>query len=207
MHHHLEIVLPPDTADIEAAIARIMGPFDEDPREPSEDASDCRFWDWYAIGGRWTGEHARADVDPARVELFEDELRRRDVTVSALRAGKPTLVPKSQRKAVDALWREWFPESSLKQCPLFDHAKCHGDVCRLDQIPEHLTCSRLIIADAERAVYMLTESAWNGVVYQQTDWDGSFAEGLKRAREYSAHWHEPLTFPPDSIVVTVDYHS
>ncbi len=51
MHYHLEIILPP-TEDIEKAIAEILQQFDE-----NEEENTNSFWDWYQIGGRYTGCH------------------------------------------------------------------------------------------------------------------------------------------------------
>ena len=53
MHYHCEIILP-ETDDIESAIASVLAPFNENGRNdycPDHHA----FWDFYAIGGRWSG--------------------------------------------------------------------------------------------------------------------------------------------------------
>ena len=48
-HYYAIAVLPPTTADIEGEVARMM-----EPHRESDDLS-TGWWDWFQIGGRWTG--------------------------------------------------------------------------------------------------------------------------------------------------------
>lgn len=202
-HYHCEVILPPSTVNVGAAVQRLLAPFDEAIPHPKRAYEP--FWDWYKIGGRWSGEHALSGLDPARITAFETMLAERKVSVSALQAGKPRLQPASQRAMVDQLWREWFPHSRIKQCPLVDAFEDDGfDVCRLSQVPTSLTCERLLIAnDDGDPAFMLVRGFWNGVTYQETTWDGTLRHGL----ELALASHRNLSPPTDSILVTVDYHS
>jgi len=66
MHSLLEIIMPP-TDDVEGAIATIMAPFNEQPDEDQEDVSSYTFWDWYVIGGRFSGSKLQSRLDPEKI--------------------------------------------------------------------------------------------------------------------------------------------
>jgi hypothetical protein len=216
MHYHLEIVMPP-TDDIEAAIMEILAPFDENC-ENQDIASKHAFWDWYRIGGRWSGAKLEALLGEQRIADFRAALQEANITVSGVQAGKPTLSPADQRDKVDAMWNAMFPDSPVKTCPLFDHYKGDfGDAMPLGECPEGLACSHLIVAASDwrdekiEAVFMIQESVWNGVNYVETKWDGTLASGVamcaEKFKHYKAEYAEKRTPRPDWLVVTVDYHS
>lgn len=214
MHYHCEIIMPP-TDDVEKQLERILAPFSENDGD-----SSGAFWDWYQIGGRWSGDKAKAHLDSARVDEFVKELNRRNVTVSGIQFGKQELSPATQIPMVDALWREWFPDSGIEQCPLFRHAgeRLVGDVCKFSEVPKGLTCERVIIAGPEydddetfKAEWMAQETFWNGLTHVRTDWDMTFAQAVERYHEriasYRDEWRAKHTITPDWLVVTIDYHS
>jgi hypothetical protein len=198
-HYHLEIVMPP-TDDVEGAVGRILEPF----CESNEDAT-YPFWDWYVIGGRWSGHKAEAMLSKERKDAFSALLKEKKVTVSPLICGKLTLAPASQILMVDALWREHFPDSPHKQCPWFDHYDGDdGNVMRLDQMHESVQAAHVIIADDEGGVTYRSESSiWNGSNFQDTDWSGKVIDAVNKAKER----YPKLAPQPDWLVVTVDYHS
>lgn len=224
MHYHLEVVMPP-VEDIEVALKQILAPFDENGVDEGGHPHKYAFWDWYVIGGRWAGAKLETTLDPAKKEAFYDEMKRRGVTVSGFQAGKQKLQPESQISMVDALWREYFPESPLKTCPFFDHfndqyqnSDGFPDIMRLKDVPPLLTASHVIIAGPSwqddttfEAKHMLQDSVWNGVTHVDSRWDGSVQaaidehiEDLKDAKPEYAAKHIPQD---DWLVVTVDYHS
>lgn len=61
MHFLHYIILPRGTVDFERVIAQLMKPHEGDE------------WDWYQVGGRWTGELSgyKPEQDPANVEECE----------------------------------------------------------------------------------------------------------------------------------------
>jgi hypothetical protein len=62
-HYHAEVWIdkkPEDQQDLEDIIKDVMEPYQQGY------AYSESFWDWYEIGGRWSGEH-KTDNDP-----FED---------------------------------------------------------------------------------------------------------------------------------------
>ena len=60
MHYHAEVWLPdlPEDKTLEELITAEMAPHIESYPEDGE-GPRVGFWDWYQIGGRWTGEHDR----------------------------------------------------------------------------------------------------------------------------------------------------
>jgi len=61
MHFQIEVHLPTvprNRVEAEARLADVLAPFEND------------YWDWWVIGGRWTGEHDgyRPDKDPVNMK-------------------------------------------------------------------------------------------------------------------------------------------
>ena len=165
------------------------------------------------IGGRWSGEKLKQSLDPEQFKAFNDELNRREITVSSLTAGKQTISPTEQKESVDALWREYFPGTTV-HCPLFDHAgdRLPGDIGTLGECPKELMAERVLIADAEgEALWMVEDSVWNGTNFQETDWSGKVWDAIgqwsKRVEGYQGEYRA-AHMPSDKwLAVTVDYHS
>jgi len=215
MHYHLELVLPP-VDDVAAAVEQIMHQYYEGNDE--EDASGKPFFDWYEIGGRFSGSKIKAMVSQQKMDAFFAELKNRKITVSGIQFGKQELYPESQIPDVDALWREMCPESGVDVCPLFKHAKdLPKDICKLSELPGGLTCYRTIIAaptyDGKEleAVTMFSKEIWNGCNHEKTTWDGKLSTALsmhiERSQIYADGYKERTTPKPDWMAVTIDYHS
>ena len=217
MHMRLEVIMPP-TSDIKGALDKVLKPYDESTgcNDEDEDAycNPSAFWDWWQIGGRFSGEKIYKMVDRERLDAFYALMAERDVTVSGVVFGKQTLQPEDQVPMVDALWREHFPELPFDRCPLFDHAgeSLPGDVMELAGCRGQ-SCGHLIVADEEgRATFMLRKEIWNGVTHQETAWDGTIAGALQQLEEGKfshcrPEWADPRRPTDDWLVVTVDYHS
>lgn len=227
MHYHLEIIMPP-TTDVDAAVAGIMAPFDENGKDEEGHENRHAFWDWYVIGGRYSGAKGEATYGKDRIDAFYAWCKDAKVTVSGVQMGKQTLQPASQIPMVDAKWNEMFPEHGGGACPLFDHApaRTSRDICRLAEMPEGLTAYHVIIAapsyvanDVDkddvwtgppRAVEMVAQSMWNGVSHVDAKWDGNVAAFVERFKErmqdYREKYRAASTPTADWLVVTVDYH-
>jgi hypothetical protein len=222
MHYHCEIIIPP-TDKVEDAVAEIMAPFDENI-EPDENGyrSSNLFWDWYVIGGRFSGAHLQAGLDPDQLDAFFRELRQREVTVSSVQAGKQSLSPPSQEPEVDQLWRDFFPDHELKQCPFFSHFNnqyCDSciDADLYSDISDQLTAAHLIVGGRDHdgnkwiARDMLVAEVWNGCTWQETAWNGNVKEGVdilhKKLEWCIPEWRKENTVRDNWIVVTVDYHA
>lgn len=217
MHYHLEIVIPP-TDDVESAVAKLLGPFDENYRDEDGDRNKHAFWDFYRIGGRWAGTKIQARFPEDRMEAFYAELKERKVTVSGIQAGKQELSPASQIPMVDEVWRKHFPEGGAV-CPLFAHyqnryenSRGEPDICRLKDLPPALTAYHVMIgSDEGRTVFMIQESQWNGVTHVDAKWDGKVLSAIAlwrdRLANYNPDYAAKVTPKDDWLCVTVDYHS
>lgn len=222
MHYRLEIVMPP-VDDVNAAVSEIMAPFDENAGE--DISSGHGFWDFWVIGGRYSGRKMEQSIGDDKIAEFTNKLRELNVTCSGLVCGKQELSPASQIPMVDQLWRDMFPDSGSDKCPLFAHSNDQydssstlpGDICTLKDVPENTTCLRVIIAGESwdgqglEAKFMAQDSFWNGVNHIDTTWDktlksaiSQYADSMKRAKPEYLEKHLPKE---DWIVVTVDYHS
>ena len=207
-HEHAEIVIPP-TADVPAAIREAMESFRE------EEMGEAEWWDSWRIGGRWQGDKLLSGLDPDRLQAFFDELTVRKVTVSSVKTPPLEIISlASQIPAVDALWQEMFPGKGLS-CPLHQHAEISGSaaICTVADVPERLACFRLIIAapwqwmgkTILKPAAMRVMSFWNGVDYQDTNFDGYVKPVLLEClAEPPRWWCKP---EEDWLVVTVDSHS
>lgn len=242
MHALAEVVIPPKfRPNLTDAVGQVMEHFlrpeyDGDGEETDRENWKADWWDWWKIGGRWSGEKTLARVDKDRLSEFYKELSKQKVTVSGLVMGRKELQPAAQIPKVDALWREWFPGHG-DRCPVFQHAyqarlKTGGlidyfdhDVCTVGELPERYTCERLLIS-GERAdepgklyaVRHLAKEYWNGVEHQDTKFDGKVKKALddmirKAARKKSGKEDYKIGdvrragLANDWLCVTVDYHN
>lgn len=215
-HYHLEIIMPP-TDDVEAAVKRILAPFDENERD-NEEARGHPFWDYWLIGGRWSGSKMLSIIGENREAKFRKALHEAHITVSGLQFGKPTLQPASQIETVNRMWNAMFPDAPIKVCPLFDNYKGDdGDVMPLSGVPRDMKCSHLIVAgpdykeEGPEAVFMIRDDMWNGVNYVSSTWDGTIGGGLlmasKQLANFNPEYAAKRTPADDWLAVTVDYHS
>ena len=216
MHYHLEIIMPP-TADVHADVTEILAPFDENGDDENCNARHG-FWDFWTIGGRWSGEKLMAMLGADREQAFRNTLADRGVTVSGFQSGKPTLKPQGQRTMVNALWHEAFPDAPIQECPLFDCYKGDaGDIMLLRDMPKAMECEHVIIAGPDYtgmmlcAQHMLRKSMWNGVSHQKSSWDGTVGSALlewgEQLASYKAEYAERVCPVSEWVSVTVDYHS
>ena len=170
MHYHCEIILPP-TEKIEEAVEQILSPFDENSEEAYRP-----FWDWYVIGGRWSGSHQKSNYGKEKLSAFWEWINQEKITVANFRAGKYEIRPEEQIEKVDSKWNEMFPrpDGLIVPCPLFKHAGefIEMDICELSEINPELECERVIIASLNRegdemeGIFMLSREFYNGINHQ-----------------------------------------
>lgn len=223
MHFRVEVVLPP-TDDVARDVGRILAPYNENCTDEEGARSSAPFWDWYVIGGRFAGDKVRCWLGEERISAFLALLQERQVTVSAVTCGKQTLQPASQIPEVDALWREYFPDSGLDVCPIFSHSNNQyqenlpADICTVAGLPPGLTADRVVFAGPSwgddgtmQAKHIEQVDFWNGTNYVKSDWDGTVATALARYQERvvrSTEEYQARYAPrPDWLVVSVDCHS
>ena len=233
MHHRCEVIFPP-VDDVEQTVGQILAPFYEGRVDDDGDDGHLAkhaFWDWWVLGGRFSGGKLQAVLDPERLGVFDTRMRAMEVTVSGLVAGKDSLEPETQIPVVDALWQELFPEYGDIPCPFFAHSEGRlntsklfpADVCRLDQVPESYTSARLVVASVSfdhdtgthtgplQAKYMLSKDLWNGLNHQDAVWQGNVLKGVemyrKQLERYKEEYRAVALPQPDWLSVTVDYHT
>lgn len=221
MHYKAEIVIP-NVDDVKETISKVLAPFDEGSDD--EDASSYRFWDFWVIGGRFAGDKLQTRLDKTKIDQFYKELESMKIMCSGITAGKQEIATKEQRLEVDSLWQNMFPESGISVCPFFKHSNNQydsssllpGDICTYSDVPKQLTAEVVIFAadpygHGIEAVHMVKKNYWNGVNYQDSDWDGLFIHAVgdfeMKAARYSKEYQEKTLLRDDHLVVTVDYHS
>lgn len=221
-HYIAEIVFPKvgtEDGAIQAAVDAVMRDFcdeiyDDDGEEIGKE-KHAYWWDWYLIGGRFSGHKTEARVGKERIAAFYEILKEHKVTVSNFQCGKQELMPTTQIPLVDELWRKHCPGHGDK-CLLFAHARDQyiksglypDDICTVADIPQELTCDRFIVADwftfrDETRLdpkEMYAKEFWNGKTWQNTDFDGTVLSAIERAKK-------DVNIQPDWLCVTVDYHN
>jgi hypothetical protein len=211
MHYHLEIVLPP-TDNLETAISEVMKGFSE-----NNEANYNAFWDWYVIGGRWSGCKLRAMLGEDKITKFCEKLNEMGITVLGLVCGKEEISPSSQIPLVDKLWNAWFPDSGIKICPLFKHSNkdskiLPGDIMDFKDVPNNLTMERIMFVSTEGKVSRMYQGDFhNGVNWIESDWNREFDTAvqklIKDTKNYNPDYIKKIIPQPDWQVVTIDYHT
>jgi len=213
MHYHLEIIMPP-TDNVADKVSVILAPFNEDPQD-GERGSHA-FWDWYVIGGRYSGQHLLSKYQGGKLDLFYEELKRKNVTVSGFVSGKQELQPAEQIPFVDDLWKTLFPEED-GPCPIFKHSgdqykDSYKDIGSVADLQDGLSCARVLITNGEfRPTFMIEDSYYNGVSWVDSKWDGSVKDALKMYSEkmgmYKEEWRLKNEVKPEWLLITIDYHT
>jgi hypothetical protein len=148
MHYHAEVYVK-SKDNIESQIVALMAPYQE-----ADTNGDYRgFWDWYQIGGRWTGNKDKGykpEEDPKNMEpcwLCGATGVRNDAIVR----GKCNAC---NGTGTAIKWpTQW--------------AKFPGDICTIEELPEDFECYTLL---ANGQVFH--KEIWTGHRYTKTEFDG-----------------------------------
>lgn len=175
MHYYALVEVHATATDIHAAVETLMAPHKEEYTEEAVTG----FWDWWQIGGRWTGELSGYNPQTDRVNmelcwLCGGSGRREDEVATTFRRDNPDYGCNGCDDTGIAL--KW--PTDWKFHP--------GDIQVREQISD------------EHMPYTLVTS--QGVTHRKT-WDGSDFRDTSEA--HTAHWNGlgPLT-----RLVVVDYH-
>ncbi len=202
MHYHAEIVLTTQEERDEyvKAVGEIMEPF-------NEEGSIQGFWDWYQIGGRWTGAHDPAyspDNDARnsqRCDLCNGTGFRNDSVGKAGRAADKSYTCNGcgEYDRENGKWKHGplGPGVRVKwptQWALFD-----GDVMSIAEAREKcpdLSSATLIVPPDKVCPthYAYQQESWNGKAFVKTEFGGNVFEMLDKLG-IKEGW-----------LVTVDYH-
>jgi hypothetical protein len=189
MHYHAEIWVP-STNNLEAQIDFIMEPH-------KEDESEKGFWDWYQIGGRFTGSHDSTydpTTDPANLETCgwcDGTGFRNDDLGRSERAKHPDYTCNACGTFVEGVgWKHGKngPGRALKWPTLW--VRVSTDISPVQAISNDLKAFTLI-ANGN----VLHQEIWNGKEWVKTEFDGVVKSALQ---------HLGIK---DGYLVTVDYHS
>ncbi len=185
MHYHCEVYLDRLPKDVFKAVLKIMEPYRERFDEAAGDYHG--FWDWFVIGGRWSGAHTEAALDPEKIKKFYEICEEK---------GLFWYGAKNPKKVQEARRREEF----LKLFPGFkgpiptcrDVYKDDGyadDVVPVEEVSSRLTCYTLILPNE-----ILHHEVWTGWGFCKTDFDGNVKKALEKRGITTGY------------LVTVDYH-
>ena len=195
MHYHAEIWIP-NGEEPGPYVAKAMEPHREEFDEDAEKFNG--FWDWFQIGGRWTGVHV-PDYDPRtdsrnieacmicdgsgfRSDPPGRESRKKDPTYTCNGCGDYDADTKAWKHGPHG------PGKSTKWPTSW--ARFDGDIIPVADVSDDLTCNTLIV---EGRVLHVEE--WDGENWNKTEFDGRVKPAL-----------DTLGIEAGTLV-TVDYHS
>ena len=143
MHYCMELIIKP-TDNIEDAVREALNEYQEDPwddwAENNNDNNKPKIYDYYSIGGRFDCSKLLDSIGEENISLFTKRLQEENITVSGAVFGKYTLQPASQIDKVNKIWNELFPNSPIKECPLFSNIdNKYGLIQRVKDIYEGTT--------------------------------------------------------------------
>lgn len=183
MHYHAEVWIPKDGDPklVEQQVSIAMAPYNEEIDDTEHRTK--HLWDWWQIGGRWTGAHDKfnPEDDPANTERCDlcngTGLRMDAVGVQARRQDPKYTCNGCNGKGERVKWpTEWAT---------------HGaDILHVSEVPPDLNCHTLLLAETEPIV----RDKWDGHAIVKTDFDGKVKAELERRHV------------TEGYIVTVDYH-
>lgn len=196
MHYHAEIWIPPHVMNVNNYIAEVMRPY-------SEDASEHGFFDWYQIGGRYTGCH-----DPH----YDPRNDKRNIEICDLCNGTGFRTDDLGRK--QRLQNAYY---TCNACGTIQNGKWihgrygagkrlkwptqwapfNGDIMHVRNIQHALECYTLIIPTASNHCIcsVLHIQEWDGAQYIDTGFNGLVKPELAKLQ---------IT---DGKLATIDYHN
>lgn len=203
MHYHAEIYLE-SLDNLNEQLEKIMKPYNENlevEKVTNEDGytywdNPKSFWDWWQIGGRWTGIHDDYDPekDPENIEvcyICGGTGKRMDKLGVIERIKNPSYTCNGCGHYVleTETWAhgEYGPGKCLKWPTNWKQYK--GDIIPVSKIKKDLECYTLIVKEN---VYHKKE--WNGEDFIKTDFDGNVS---KRLNELGIK---------EGYLITIDYH-
>jgi len=181
MHFHCEIVIPED-GDVTEAVERAMAPFRD--TESEGQARPAFDFDWYQIGGRYTG--SKSDYDPATDPQNIETCRLCNGT--GQRSDPLGLAAREKNPAYSCNGCDGAGTCTKWPTQWASHA---GDIIPVSATPDTLRAYTLILPNGT----VLVQENWNGEKWEKTGFDGNVLAAL-RAHDIN-----------NGRLVTVDYHS
>lgn len=192
MHYHAQVWIP-DLTDIEQHVEKAM----ESHRENWDVEPHAGFWDWYQIGGRYTGRHSIGydpNADPRNHETCKmcgGTGFRRDAVGVAARIKTPSYTCNGCGEWDDATktWKHGKQGAGKAVKWPTDWAQ-HGNIAPVGEASPELKAYTLLVNGT-----VLHKEQWNGKDWVDTGWDGMVKPKLNELGV------------KDGYLVTVDYHS
>lgn len=205
MHYYAEIYLK-ELDNVEEQIAGILSPYSEhnEVEQIEEDGetywhNPIAFFDWYQIGGRWTGEHTgydpSEDVENVKTcDLCKGSGFRRDL-VGLKAAMEHTSYTCNGCGTFDRETKKWIHGPYGKGRRLVwptQFAKYKKDIIDIKDpdLKSDLSSYTLIVGPE-----VFHKEEWNGSTFEKTKFDGNV---LKKLAELKIN---------TGYLVTIDYHS
>lgn len=154
MHTHCEVYSPDFPGDPLMYILEVMEPYNYHNGDSGDDA----FFDWLVIGGRWSGSHTLAQLDPKKLGEFKNICVSREF----FRNGR--------QNEIDFLFKMYFPEVDLPAPYGRDAYRDWGypdDIIDLAVLPDSFKCHTLVVPgvgywhveefDSEKEEFITTE--------------------------------------------------
>jgi len=186
MHYHAEVHTPNGIEDVARYVDQVMEPH----REWYDDENDTSggWWDWFQIGGRWTGEHD-PDYDPAK-----DPRNHENCTICNGTGKRTDRIGEAARRdnpgyTCNGCGSDDTPAGIAIKWPT-QRAEVGADVIPTRDCREDLTCHTLLV---NGKALMVEE--WTGKDFKKTDFNGMVRETL-----------DSMGLLNTGKLVTVDYH-
>jgi len=185
MHFHCEVYFKERPKDVLKAVSKVMEPY----RERFDTATDeyVGFWDWWVIGGRWSGAHTKMKLDPEKLRTFYRVCEEKGLFW--IGSENPEEVQEGKRREE---FLRLFPDfkGPIPTCRnVYKEDGYSDDIAPVEEVTPQLKCYTLVLPGG-----VLRCEIWDGHEFRKTDFDGYVKKALE-ARGITTGY-----------LVTVDYH-
>jgi len=185
MHYHGEIYFKEKPKDVVKAVSKVMKPFRE--RIDEETDEYVGFWDWWVIGGRWSGIHTETKLDPVKLNEFYRVCNEKGLFLY----GRENQIDVQEARRTEEFLK-LFPDFEGPVPTCRDPYKLDGypdDIMPVEEVTSRLSCHTLILPGKVLRLGTRDED-W----FREADFDGYVKKALE-ARGITTGY-----------LVTVDYH-
>ena len=188
MHYHCEVYLEERPENIFETVSKIMEPYFLILPDEDDEYNPNGFWDWFVIGGRWSGAHTEMLLDQEKLKQFYKICDEKELFWVG--PDRPAEVQEAKRKEE---FLKLFPDFKGIIPTCRDTYRIDGysdDIIEVEKVTEHLSCYTLILPDE-----VLHTEIWDGNKFCETHFDGCVKHALDERGITTGY------------LVTVDYHS
>jgi len=185
MHYHGEVYFKERPKDVLKAVSKAMEPYREWFNEETDEYGG--FWDWFVIGGRWSGEHTKMKLDQEKLRDFYKVCEEKGLFWIG---GEYSEEVQKVRRCEEFL--RIFPDFKglIPTCrDVYKEDGYADDIVPVEEVTPQLRCYTLILPGE-----VLHYKVWDGKAFRKTGFDGCVKKALD-ARGITTGY-----------LVTVDYH-